>query len=484
MHSRVQFSDDIEPLVQFIEETEPSDIVDLTLAKLRDGVTARTMLTASALAVTRSSDIPPGHHGGPLHPLVGLHALWHLIDRLEGENRFLPILQHVALSNKHIHHPAMGPYMMLDIEPHDAGGAEATKEAFHNAVNRGESHMADHCILGLWNQIPAVEVLDLLLSVAIPKNVLDDHYFVFPGYTWRAAEWLGQEYLPILMRPVARYTARYPRTPEIPEIETLIEQYELMHRPLRQHTGDDETETIGRVGGVIGQCSDFADIPAAISEALANGLSMQGAGEALSIGAATLFTRSLTGNPMDVHLHTSVNLRRYLVNLEGLSLRNKLLSLLLWHTGPEVRSTQRRLEASAQPDLDAAAALPYRTQDELLDTITEHIYKQPPIDWAGASNLGQVRAAPEVKAVLHLAQQYVNSGYDSAAFITRLAEIVCHDNFTEMHAFKHHQAVIEEFHNTRDPWRWTHLVAGAQASAISFGKNMEIYEEAIELLHA
>ncbi len=78
----------------------------------------------------------------------------------------------------------------------------------------------------------------------------------------------------------------------------------------------------------------------------------------------------------------------------------------------------------------------------------------------------------------------MNNGYDTDAFIARLAEIVCHDNFTEMHAFKHHQAVIEEFHNTREPWRWNHLVAGAQASAISFGKNMEIYEEAIELLHA
>lgn len=74
MHQRVQFSEDIEPLVQFVEETDPSDIVDETLVKLRDGVSARTMLTASALAVTRSSDIPPGHHGGPLHPLVGLHA--------------------------------------------------------------------------------------------------------------------------------------------------------------------------------------------------------------------------------------------------------------------------------------------------------------------------------------------------------------------------------------------------------------------------
>jgi len=34
------------------------------------------------------------------------------------------------------------------------------------------------------------------------------------------------------------------------------------------------------------------------------------------------------------------------------------------------------------------------------------------------------------------------------------------------------------------PWRWRHLVNAANASAISCGKNMEIYEEAVELLHA
>lgn len=484
MHRRVQYSDEMEPLVQFIEETDPSDIVDQTLEKLRAGVPIRTMLTASALAVTRSSDLPPGHHGGPLHPLVGIHALRHLVDRLDGESRFLPILQHVSLSNKHIHHPAMSPYMLLDFEPHDAGGVEATKEAFLNACARGESNMADHCFLWLWDNVPAVEALDLLLSVAIPKNILDDHYFIFPGYTWRAIEWLGEEYLPILMRPVVRYTARYPRQPEIPELEALIEQHELMTRSLRHQTGDDETEMIGRVGEEIGQCSDFADIPAAVAQALADGLSMQGAGEALSIGAASLFMRSLTGNPMDVHLHTGINLRRYLVDMEGLSLRNKLLALLMWHTGPEVRNTQTRLEPDVQPDMEAVAALPYRTQDELLDAIQENIYNQPPVDWSTVANLGLMRAVPEVKIPVNLAQQYVDAGYDADAFIARLAEIVCHDNFTEMHAFKHHQAVIEEFHNTRDPWRWSHLVVGAQASAISFGKNMEIYEEAIELLHA
>jgi integrase len=37
---------------------------------------------------------------------------------------------------------------------------------------------------------------------------------------------------------------------------------------------------------------------------------------------------------------------------------------------------------------------------------------------------------------------------------------------------------------TRHPWRWRHLVSAAQASAISYSKNIEVYEEAIELLHA
>jgi hypothetical protein len=60
----------------------------------------------------------------------------------------------------------------------------------------------------------------------------------------------------------------------------------------------------------------------------------------------------------------------------------------------------------------------------------------------------------------------------------------CHDDFTELHAFKHHRAIFEEFHATRDPWRWLHLVCGAQASAISFGKSMTVYEEYLELLHA
>jgi hypothetical protein len=489
---RIRFSDAIEPLVQFIEDTPPSEILNRTLDKLRGGVPPQTMLTASVLAVTRSTDMPPGHHGGPLHPLAGVYAVSKLVERLEGEQRFVPVLQHVALTNKHINHPAMGPYQLLEFAPLDAGGLEKTKAAFLTAFGRGEWNNSDHIFQWLWQNAPAIEVFDLLMSVAIPKNWHDDHYFMFPGALWRSFETgvLDKALMPILMRPAVRFVTRSPVLPSNPmaspllEIETVIEEHKLLSRILRQRSGEDETAAIGELGEAIRRVDVFAEIPRLMAKALADGLSLEGGGEALSIGAAGLFLRSLGGNPMDVHLHTSVNLRRFLLRLDGLSLKNKLLLLLTWHTGPEIRSTANRMEPAPQPDMAAVAALPPRTQDELLDAIQYSIYHQPPTDWSKVTNLGRMRAVPEVKETVNLAQQYVQCGYDAQAFVARLAEIVCHDNFTEMHAFKHHQAIVEEFHTTREPWRWMHLVCGAQAAAISFGKNMTVYEEYLELLHA
>src|ERR1700689_267255 len=385
MHARVQYPEHIEPLVQFIEDTPRSEILDRTLEKLRAGIPIETMLTASALAVTRSSDLPPGHHGGPLHPVAGLYPLWKLVQRLEGDDKFLPVLQHVALANKHVHDPVTAPFAPLDFAPIDADGVaqskaeflagdgqgtmakgtglEGAKDAFMKAVSRGETNKADHLFLWIWDNMSPMEAFDLLMTVAIPKNGLDDHYFMYPATAWRALEtFFDKQYLKVLMRPVVRYVTRFPTTRSYPEIDRMIEEHGLLGRILRQRTGDDETPAVGRLGEAIRDCDDFNEIPRMMAQALVDGLSMEGAGEALSIGAAGLFLRSLTGNPMDVHLHTSVNIRRWLLKLDGLSMNSKLYILLTWHMGPEIRSTQFRMEApGAQPDQEAIAALPHRS---------------------------------------------------------------------------------------------------------------------------
>ena len=137
------------------------------------------------------------------------------------------------------------------------------------------------------------------------------------------------------------------------------------------------------------------------------------------------------------------------------------------------------------PIWQAVAALPPRAQEELLDAITaQHL--QPAADRlvAGDQSRADAGGAGGQGDGQPGARNTCRAGYDPQAFIARLAEIVCHDNFTEMHAFKHHQAIVEEYYATREPWRWMHLVCGAQAAAISFGKNMAVYEEYLELLHA
>jgi hypothetical protein len=486
------YPESIEPLVQFIEDTPPAEILDAALAKLREGTPIQEMLTASALAVTRSTDMPPGHHGGPLHPLAGLYAVTKLVERLEGEEKYVPVLQHVALSNKHIHHPAMGPYRLPEFAPLNGGGVEGSKQAFLMAVSRGEWNQADHLFQYLWKNAPEIECFDLLLTAAIPKNFHDDHYFMFPSTLWRAIDKgvLDKQYLAHVMRPAVRYVTRNPVAPPnpmpspFPQIEELIEKHQLLKRVLRQRSSEEETTAIGELGEAIGRVDVFADIPALISQALADGLSLEGAGEALSIGAARLFMRSLGGNPMDVHLHTSVNIRRYLIRLDGISLKNKVMLLLTWHTGPEIRSTANRMQPAPQPEQAKIDALPKRSQEELLEEVKQSIYNQPPTDWSQVANLGLMKAVPEVRHTVNLAAQYMQLGYDHQAFIAMLAEVVCHDSFTEMHAFKHHQSVVEEYYATQEEKRWMHLVCGAQAAAISFGKNMAVYEEYLDLLHA
>ena len=75
MFKPIQFRPEVEQLVRFVEETDPALIVEETLTKLRNGTPADDLIRASALAVVRSTDLPPNHHGGPIHPISGVHAV-------------------------------------------------------------------------------------------------------------------------------------------------------------------------------------------------------------------------------------------------------------------------------------------------------------------------------------------------------------------------------------------------------------------------
>jgi len=160
-----------------------------------------------------------------------------------------------------------------------------------------------------------------------------------------------------------------------------------------------------------------------------------------------------------------------------------LLAACKEDTGPEVRMAQMMLAPDVQPEPDRVAALPARAQGALLEEIERFIGRLPVGERLPAGNLSTWRSSDEVKHVAALAQQYADLGYMPDPLIETLARIACRDNFTEMHALKHHQATYEEFHATRPSLRWRHLVAAVQAAAISHGRIQDVYEHAAEVMH-
>ena len=479
----VAYPDSIEPLVRFVEDTSPEQIVARTHERLTAGTPVKDMLLASALAVVRSSDLPPGHHGGPLHPLAGLHAVRHIAARLPGEYAQLPVIQNVAVANKHIHSPAMGPFILPEAQPvSERDDVEATLESIRFAAGRGVYHACDHYFLYLMQRLSPMQVLEHLLEIAIPKNQIDDHYFLFPVFTWRALEYLGWPYAKFIGRAPVRYVTRPTVPASLEDVDALIAQFGLLERGLRVATGDDETAAVTAVADEIGRCNKFSEVPGTLARALADGLSLDGAGEALSVGGSTLFLRSQTGNPMDVHINTGANTRRYLLRQAELSLRTKLRALLVWNTGPEVLMAQRMLAPDLQPEPGRVAALPPRSQAELLGDIEALISRLPVGERLPKANVATWRSTDEVKQAAALAQRYADCGYAPDALITQLGKIACRDNFSEMHALKHHQATYEEFHATRPSLRWRHLVAAVQAAAISHGRIQDVWEHAAEVM--
>jgi hypothetical protein len=476
----------LEQEVRFVEDTSCEQIVDATIERLRDGRPAGEMLAAACLAVSRSTELPPDHHGGPVHPVSGIHAIYQLASRLGGDSGYLPVVQSVALANKHVNSPDMGPALMpaLDAAPLAGTDTAALLAGFAQALADRQSLAAERHLLALLPVAAPGQILDAMLQVALPRNALDDHHLLYPIYAFRALDDLGWDWAPVVLRPPVRYLARHPMMEAIGEfspqvvaeglalyqdfaaIERMIDDHGLSEDSVAMATDASESAAVGELAERIGQVQEIRSIIHLLAEALAEGLSLAGAGEALSIGGGLLFLRCSSGNPFEVHIHTGINARRYLLGLEGVGFRTKVLGLLTWSLGMEVRYLDPTLTWMPGAPPEVLAELPARGQGDLLAAIAESILTQPVVDLETIEvSVDELVAADQVRDTIALAQQYAAAGYDPEPYFELLGRLTCQDDQSEMHAYKLQQVAYEEYFGVREPYRWVHMVSAARHAA-------------------
>ena len=213
MPTSVQFPDAMEQAVRFVEDTSPETVVAATVDRLKAGDSPRSLLAAAALAVSRSTELPTEHHGGPVHPVSGIHAIFASSSWLEGDWALMPIVQSVALANKHIHSPYMGPAIM-PVLPVDGSqmSTPVREQAFSAAIRDLQPVTAERHLLALLPTHSPAQILELMLEIAIRRNGFDDHYFLYIVHAIRALDTIGSEWAEVVLRPAVRFLSNKMQT--------------------------------------------------------------------------------------------------------------------------------------------------------------------------------------------------------------------------------------------------------------------------------
>jgi hypothetical protein len=500
----LRFDDPMEELVSFVEKTEPDRIIAATCVRLKTGELKERLLAAAALAVSRSTELPPSHHGGPVHPVSGIHAIEALSQRNTGERSFIPVIQSVALANKHIHSPSMGPGTLVHFE--NTGFEEMDSasllEGFRTALEQRMGTLAEKYLVSLLRKVSPGQIMDSLLEIAIPRNALDDHYFLYTVFAFRAAEVIGWQYAEAILRPPVRFLCRHPKLEHaggergeiiedgislykrFADFERLVLESGIDEASIQVQTAESETEEIDKLASEVESITNIAGIVEPLVDKLAGGLSMLGALEGLSLGGARRYLQSKTGNPFDVHLHTGISARRYLLSLDGLSWRMRLLTLLSWGQGYEIRHLDRTLKWKSIASSSPVDFPEEGDQESIINAIAGSFGHQPEFDLTTLEgSIAELRAPESVLHITKIAEHYLECGHDPYALFRFLAFDVCRDDQSEMHAYKMQQAAYEEYGHARKAFRDAHLLAAVKhAATVARLSPRTVYPEACSIL--
>jgi hypothetical protein len=470
----------LEPLVELMQETPTDRLLPALVQRLRSGTDLRQLVAAAALANGRTFG---GEDYVGFHTMMALAPAYHMAMELPEPQQPLPIFKVLYRNNQRIQQVGGRKAEVLrPIQPAASGEQPAGGERLQGVVRQKDVALAERTFAALAQRGASDAFNDLLWSVQDNTEV---HRVVLPYRAWDLLDLIGQEHAHTLLRQSLRYCVKSERdwrhSAETDEPRTLLpkllDEHKLLARPEAMRSADDAW--IERMSKTIFESSPQAAADAAAA-ALAEGLSYEAVGEAISVAANQLVLRdvgrtarevqpnkplgSVHGDSIGVHACDSANAWRNMVR--ACNRRNAMASLILgayqvaldrvsrggdflhWQPWPRAEDLEKARKVA--PDrLVAEAESAIRANDQARSCALVHCY-------------GELDRP--VRPVFDLLLRYAVSE-DGA-----------------LHAEKYYRTVVEEFGSTRKIFRWRQLAALARVTASEYGRAAPGYGEARELL--
>jgi hypothetical protein len=463
----------MEPLVQLMQETPIGKLLPLLIEKMKAGTDLRTLTAAGALANARTFG---GHDYTGYHALMALAPAYQMASELPKEQRPLPVLKVLYRNTNRIQEEggckreAMHPVKAADL-PKDKDGGELLREATRRRDRQGAEETFAALARG-----PIGEAFNHL-QFAVEDEV-DVHRVVLAWRSWVLRDFTGAEYAHTLLRQSVRYCVdaekyvfEQKRTPGIrATLPKLLDQYRLAGRKPGDRKADDKwIDSLSRT--IYGEGRERA--AEAVAAALAEGMSPDAVGEAISLAANRLVLcdpgrkreepgkpiGSVHGASVGVHASDSANAWRNIARVSNT--RNTFASLICgaYHTGGQNGGQNK----DPYPPTEQLAKVETKDADRLLQMAEAAIKEK---EQAGAAAL---------------VQRYGELGHPER----RVFDLLLRYGISEdgaLHAEKYYRTVVEEFAATRPAFRWRHLVGLARVTASEYGQPAPGYAEARQLL--
>lgn len=461
---------DREPLVALMQETPADKLLPILVEKLKSGTTLGALVAAAALANARTFG---GQDYTGYHAFMALVPAFEMSRELPQDRQALPVLkvlyrntqrmQQVGGRKKEVLHPVEPATL-----PKDRPGGELLREA----TRKRDMEQAERTFAAL-AQGPVGEAYNhLQFSI---QDEIDVHRVVLSWRAWAMLDLAGKDQAHTLLRQSVRFCVAEDgggRGGVRMVLPKLLDQYKLLGKKIGDRKAEDSW--IERLAGTI-YGSSRPQAAEAVAAALAEGMSPEAIGEAMSLAANRLVLcdpgrtkkeaqpgkpeGSIHGASVGVHASDSANAWRNIARVSNV--RNTFASLIVgaFHTAGQTNN-QTKLPQPLPEHLEKI-----KTKDgETILRETETAIKEK----------DQARAA----ALIH---HYGVLGLPERAVFDLLLRFAVSEDGA-LHAEKYYRTVSEEFAASRPAFRWRQLVALARVTASEYGFPAGGFADACHLL--
>lgn len=465
-----------EPLVRFMQETAPEELLPALQKKLEGGASLKELLTAAALANGRTFG---GEDYIGFHTLMALGPAWHMAQELPEQERALPVFKVLYRNAARIRETGGHEKELLQAVVPLEGKADGL--ALREASRKLERARAEGMLAALERQSVEDAFNALLMEVEDETEV---HRVALPYRAWDLMGIIGRDHALTFLRQSLRYCVKAEPKGKSATREVLarvFDQFGLEGKtPGDRHPDDEWIEAFSRTllssePSAAAEAAAAALVegiaPSAITEAAAvaaNQILLRDPGRPEKYSSANKPPGSVHGDSIGLHCCDAVNAWRNIARVANA--RNQFAATILASyqvardrilpgTDGERFIDREPLPLASDQQRFARAADPGRILEEVQTAIRSNDQAQAA---AAVQHYGKLTSNPA--PVFDLLRRYAVSE-DGA-----------------LHAEKYFRTATEEFASVRPRFRWNQLVALARVTASEHGYPAPGYAEACRLL--